>query len=565
MQQSLLTLLSRTRWAFGFVLCLNWHLTAIAQSDLRPIEQPIGILNLSSIENGLKELGQMFTLAGRSDMIDVINSYLSTDQIRNLEGIDRARSMGLMVFLGSRLPPDPVPVAYFPISDEAAFLANLRRAGADVIEEADGMYLLGTSKENGSQLRFRDGYALIAAKPGSTFLDDFRTPDPAQLTKNISTRYDLSLTLSLRSIPPLMKQVFATFFTQQSAAQLQQRDTESDAAYQARRAGGLSTLKWIEQCLRDGEEVVIGVDSTEDGRRAVFEFSIDATENSEFAKCLTGIAGAPSIFTPLLKEKHPLQISMSWNADPREKTAMLGFLEAIRLELQHKLSGTGHSAVDRVVETLQATVNAGHIDALIQFIPVGDKEFVLLAGVKVLGAESLSGQLQELVRVISEKTSEVSAEYHVHQHEQTSFNRLRTKEEDRNAPQVFGGRPDIYWGVGDNILWLGVGGNQMLSAFDSAIDSLTAPRAAAGTVSSAPFQLIFRAVPWMKVTETESMGSRRRERRELLESSLKPEDDALRLEVRPSESGVRVTFRFDEGFVRLLGTTLSEVYDRSQL
>ncbi|HWL10451.1 MAG TPA: hypothetical protein VNQ76_18750 [Planctomicrobium sp.] len=534
------------------------------ETKRKPVAQPIGLVNVSSIDKSLQEIAQMFRITGRSDMMDVVNGFLDNENVRNFPGVDRTRPLGYMFFLGSDLPPRPIPVVYFGVTDEAQVVEQIKAVGGDIAEAGEGVYNLGTSKENYSQLHFRKGYAYLCGDPGSTFLEDYEIPEVETLVGKLSARYDLAGSINLRGIPPLMKQVFATFFSQQSAAQLQQRDHESDASYQARRASGLSTLQAIEQLIRDGEEIIIGVDSTEDGRRAVLEVSIDAAQNSEYAKYLHGIAGAPSAFTPLLREKHPLQISMSWNADSREKTAMLGFLEAFRLEMKGKLNESAQSSVDGLVQTLQATVNNGHIDSVIQFIPVKDKKFVLLAAVKVVGGQALEGHLREFSRGITEANSSVQFDLNLHQHEQVTFSRIRSKP-GRNERRIFGEKADVYWGVGNNTLWLGLGGDDMLATFDSAIDSMTAPKTSGNTVTATPFQLIFRALPWLEVTETGKEKGRSLERRELIQSALSPEDDALRVEVRPSDSGVRVTFRFDESFVRLLGSAFADLYDRSQL
>ncbi len=533
-------------------------------AEPKPLQQPIGLINFSSLEKSLNEIGQMFKVTGRSDMIEVIDAWIAGNDVRNFQGVDRTRPIGVMFFLSTDLPPRPLPVTYTPVSDEAKIVEAWRLAGMHVVDNGEGAYQLGPVKDNSIPIRFRDGYAYMCLTLGSTFLDDNEIPSPEKLAAKLSSRYDVAASINLRGIPPLMKQVFATFFSQQSAAQLQQRDHESDASYQARRAGGLNALQAIEQIIRDGEEIVVGLDSTEDGRKAVLEVSIDAAPNSEYAKFLASIAGAPSTFTPLVRDKHPLQMLLSWNADQREKTAMLGYLEAIRLELQGKVSEAGQASIDGLIQTLQATVNDGHIDAIVQFIPVKDKKFVLLLGWKVKGSETLNGQFRNVARVIQEAKPNAQIDLDIREYQGTNFHRVKFSSPSSGGKRIFGANPALYWGVGDNILWVGIGSDDMVTAFESAIDSLSAPRTT-GRATAAPFQLIFRALPWLQITETGKEGEKMRERRELAQTAIKPEDDALRVEVRPSDTGVRVTFRFDESFVRLLGIFLADRYDRSQL
>jgi hypothetical protein len=49
----------------------------------------------------------------------------------------------------------------------------------------------------------------------------------------------------------------------------------------------------------------------------------------------------------------------------------------------------------------------------------------------------------------------------------------------------------------------------------------------------------------------------------LAKESFKPEDDAARIIVRPTESGLRTRIQLDEGFVRWLGMTLAKQIDSS--
>jgi hypothetical protein len=78
---------------------------------------------------------------------------------------------------------------------------------------------------------------------GEEFLHGQSIPDPEVTTRALAERYDVAISIDLRGIPPLIRQVFGSFFTQQSAAQMQQRDHESEASYQLRRARAIGSLQ----------------------------------------------------------------------------------------------------------------------------------------------------------------------------------------------------------------------------------------------------------------------------------------------------------------------------------
>lgn len=548
------------RFLLAFILLCS---TAVAQDAVvRPTIEPIAIWNFGSVTRGLNDLTRMFEIAGRPDMSEVILGFIGSTA-GDLKGIDRERNIGIMIFLGTGLPPRPVFVPFLPVEKEDEFVATLQLTGQPISPKSEGRYVIGKPDTPESQFMFQDKYALFVDGT-SEFFDEVTIPDPDKVVGALGSRYDVSFSVILRSIPPLMRGVFGSYLAQQSAAQMQQRDHESDASYQARRAGGLSSIQFVEQLIKDGEELTIGVDSAEDGRKAVLELKIDAADNSQFAKYLASVSGTPSIFTPLLGDRHPLQISASWNADKREQTALNGYLEAGRLGLNSKLPADSTASVDSLFKTLQSTVDAGHIDMIAQFIPYRDNEFVLLYGLKVVGAETLESAIRDAALTLAEHSEKVQIEMDVHQYNSVKFSRLRLGAPPANVQKIYGGAPDIYFAVSNNVLWIGLGCGGTLPSLESAIDKMETNRAAAGTTSSAPFQLILRTVPWLKITG-EGKSPREARRLEAMNGAMKPEDDALRIEVRPTDSGCRVTCRFDEGFVRLLGQIIASRYDQSQL
>ncbi|SFI00710.1 hypothetical protein [Planctomicrobium piriforme] len=526
-----------------------------------PLLQPIAMVNFASAERSLTDIGNMFEVSGRPDMMEMIQGVLG-DKVGNLKGLDRTRPLGFMVFLEHDLPPRPRTMIYLPVENEDDLIATLRLGPVGITKTGDHTYEIeNPGEKKKAPLLVENGYAYLLPN-GDSFLEEQKIPNPADVAQRLTARYDVAVSVNLRGIPPLIKTVFANFFSQQTAAQMQQRDHESDASYQARKARGLSSLQWIEQLIRDGEEVTLGLDSTEDGRRAVLELNIDAVPESEFAKYLTGIAGAPTYFAPLLGEEHPLQISASWIVDQREKDALKGYVEAMRLGLRSQIPETAGPTVDRLTETLQATVEQGHIDGILQFLPQREQEFVLIGGLRVVGGETLGTSLRDVAAALAETNEEFEVDLDTHQFQNATLSRLHGTKANPGLARIYGGQPDLYFGVGGNVLWLGLGCGGTLPAIDAAI-AATSKQAPAEINSSAPFSLVLRAVPWLNLPA--QGGNRAAARRELMQTALQPEKDALKVEIRPTDTGGRVTFRFDEGFVRLLGLTLAQAYDRSQL
>lgn len=565
-------------WLLTF--CLGWGLfgTSFIQAQDQPSADPdtpelvpVLIFNIAGTERSLNDISNMFQIAGRPDMMEVIQGFLGR-KAGDLQGLDRARSLGYMLFLEPTLPPRPRMVIYLPVSNEDDLINTLRLGPVPITETGEHTYELENRGRRGkTPLIVQGNYAFILPT-GQGFLKGETFPDPAEICSPLAARYDLSLTVRLRGIPPLIREVFNTMISQQFTAQLQQRDNERDDAYEARRARGTSVMKYLQQLIRDGEEVTIGLDSTQDGRRAVLEATTEARPDSEFARYLTGIAGKQSFFAPLLQEAHPLQFSVSWQMDAREREAALGYLKAFRLSLNHDFhqskesapaaEQTSPSAMDDFVTGLEATVQQSHVDAIIQFIKRPGNELVLLGGVKVVGSQTVGRSLQRMLSEIRNNKTELDIQLEAHQFQGVTLHKIPVPHAGQKLIQVYGRAPDLYIGTGQGILWFAFGGNDTLKVLDESVETAINAPPRPDVAATAPFQAIFHASAWLKYLDDDVQND---PKGALLYEILTPSNDSLRLEVTTAESGARASLRFDEGFVSLLGAVLAQLYDQTQL
>jgi hypothetical protein len=513
----------------------------------------------------------MFQLSGRPDMTEMIQSFLGS-KADDLKGLDRTRPLGVMIFLEDSLPPVPVQMIYLPVQNEADLIGTLRLGGEMIRQTGEHDYELGAEKSgNPVRIRVEQGYAFVLPM-GDEFLHGQSIPDPEVTTRGLSERYDVAISFDLRGIPPLIRNVFGSFFTQQSAAQMQQRDHESDASYQLRRAQAIGSLQWMEQLIRDGELVTLGLDSVADGRRAALELTIQAVPDSPFAKTLTGMSGKSSSFSALLQDRDPLQISASWMLDKREKESLTALLQSARFELNTKVTEAAQPAVKELIDIAQATVDHGHIDGMLKLHAYREQEFVLLAGLQVQGSEALGGALRSVATAMSEQNPDLKWSADAHRAQEISFMKLQLSRPSNGLKRICGGTPDLYFGTGRGTCWMALGCGGVPATLDHAVEAVRRDRSQASlpatattaptTTTTAPFSLVVHAASWLKLP---ARRERNEARLEAFREAVSPEIDSVRLEITPQENGVRTTLRFEEGFVRLLGMQLAELYDRTQL
>ena len=522
--------------------------------------KPILIINQGSIERVLTEVGSMFEVAGRPDMNEVIAGFLG-NQLGDLKGIDRTRPIGTMVFLTNDLPPRPAPMFFLPVDnlDDLLKTAELGPIKPKRVEGSDNRFEFSGRRRGAMHGLVQDDYAFITRNES---LLDAELPDPKQLTAGLAAKYDLSLSIQIQNIAPGIRDLFITLMRSNAEAQLQQRDDESEASHKLRRANGLNLLDLGEQLLRDGKQLTLGLDSSHDGHQAVVELNIEAEPESEFSRFMKNISGKTTHFEPLLSEYAPLSLSLSWQTDERERKALNGNIDALEAVMLERLDETAHAPAGKMIEALRSTVKQEHIDAIFQFIPQEDRKFVLVGGLKMMGSASFGAALPQVLNAVGQLEGIDSMDLNIDEHQSVILHRLRGKNASPEDKRIYGGHPDVYLGAGNGIFWIGLGGDAVINELNAATDLLLETKPELRPGSTAPFQLIFRMLPWLDLPERENAGPFERE---IAGDAMASGQDGFRIEVRPSENGGIIRAQFDEGFVHLIGLVLATQYDRSQL
>ena len=532
-----------------------------------PPPLPFAVVNASSVDRLLTDVQYVFDLVERPELMDLVTDLLGN--IKNLEGMDRTKPFGAMFFLDSGLPPTPFPVMYLPVEDEQKLLNTLtfrdnrwKQSGADQTRYDQ------ISRPN-LHLKFVDGYAFICRQ--SDWILDEPLPEPVAYNETLTSRYDVAAAARIGSIPQGIRQVFVGFFRASSEAELQQRDNESDVAYRMRRANGLQVLEFIEQLLLEGDQLTLGLDASSDARSAVVEFSMDAQPDSDFAKYLTDVSGTASMFHALADDTQPLTIAATMKLNERDQKAYREFVDIARDELTREISENEPDlpvgAVERMFDAVDATLLDGQIDVTLQFVAPEPDRFVILAVAKLVGARTAESGFTELMTALKARPdTDGTIDLNVASHAGVTFHRLAGDNASNNDVRLFGGPPTVYVGASDLAVWLAIGQDQM-TELKRAIDLVRESAArAAPRVSGSPWRVTIRLNRWMQLEANDRGGRGPSVPRQIAEEAFAHgDDDALRLDVRPTEHGARIRVQFDEGFLRFIGLVVGRQVDQSQL
>jgi hypothetical protein len=369
----------------------------------------------------------------------------------------------------------------------------------------------------------------------------------------------------IQNINETIRNVFVTFLEAQAQAELQQRDGEPEAEYLMRRANGVSTLEFLTQLLKEGDQIILGIDASAEQRTGVLELNIDAVPGSEFASLMANMAGTPTSFAPLLNDGAPFSMSGAWKMAERDQTAARDMLAGAQLSIaenEPEMSVEG-GPMDRLFDSLLATVEDGQIDFFAQFASPSPQKFALIGGARVVGGQTLGTAVYDILTVLQERDEFETIELNVASHQGVNIHRIQGRNTSPEDLRIYGGRPSFYLGTSSRYVWFAYGSEEALDTLRNAIDRMaTATPEERNATSLAPFQLVFHVSPWLDLPQPEDPSEGRQQFRALTEQAFESDNDALRVESRPTENGVRLRVQVDEGFLKLMALGISTLIDQ---
>ena len=568
------TLSRSLRFAFvivvaGSCLVTGAGSTALAQSDAsNESDYPLVLINSASVQRLRDNAGFMFQMAQQQNKVDGLDPWMEST-LKDLKGIDRDRPFGMMLYLAPGLIGAPVGISYIPVTNLDEALTTLAY-GTGTIAPVDGK----TGRHEisyGGQFKIRTlhrgGYVFLVGPDGAEDALDRNFPDPAKLSARLSSQYDIAISLLIKSIPPGIKLLFVEFLKNQSQAEFQQKDGEPESAYRLRRANGESWLELVDKVVNQGEELTIGGRMDPQERRAHIDFEIAGTSDSKLAKFFQDMAGKRTYFGNLLQNPATLTMSISWLLDAKQKGLFTQFFEVAKKEISERADKDGVAGVSPVIDpifkALLASAEAGHIDGFVQLTGEEPGKFALIGGTKLTASRNLPTQISELLQFAKdnpngneligklELATDAIDSYPVH--------RIQLNPPDKPGQKMFGETSHLYLYVTPQAVWFSFGGDAALATMKEAIAQAALPQDPMQNRNRVPFQFVTHAKNLLTVASEET--PRQVSFNENARASFESENDAMRLDVRPTDSGVRLRVEFQEGFIALMGRGISKGID----
>lgn len=551
-----------------------------SQSVEALLPKPVIVVNVASVERILQDIDFIFELAERPEIAEIASASLAN--VNDLEGLDQNRNLGFELYLKTGLLPQPVFIPYYPVSKISSFIETFQSIlpGFMNAEERrpgeEGMYVVEAG-DSAFYFRIEDKYAHQFHQRGDAALDleVFEThqfKDPAQQYQQLTTQFDAAVQLDMSSIPELMRTTFLGFFRTAIETQLQQRDGESNAAYELRRMSGKQNLENIEYFLNEAQQLTLGAHINKEQKQGIVDLLIKARPNSDLARSMKNLPGQASYFSVVTaRETLPLAASVSMIIPRRDRKTYLNYLNYFETQLSEKLLTADErlqqtNSIQQFFAPVKSQVNKGHLDAFVQLVSTPSKKFALIGGIKVAPSSNLPAALLDMVNRV-EKNPDNKARIFTNAETVQGIGLHQLQPDVKNADdrqrRFLGGVPSLYVGADSEVIWFAMGTEIAVAALNEAIERIhTATPEERKVQRTAPFQFEFHIKPWLQLfSEAEISES---EIMKILDGIFTSENDLVLITTQPTETGVRSRFQFDEGYLKLLGVSIGKQFDRNQ-
>jgi hypothetical protein len=550
------------RFAVLAIVCALFGFSSVAvaaDSSSSDIDYPLVVFNVASMQRLRDNAGLMFESAERADMTDVVDQW-TVDTLKETKGLDRNRPFGMMMYMNAESLIRPIGISYLPVTDLEEALETLAY-GRGTITQVDGKsnhHEIQYSENFKIRTLYRNHYLFMVGPDGNDSSLDYNFPDPEKLTTKLSAQYDIAVSFLIKSIPIGLKTIVLAGVKSQLLADLQQRDDEPESVYRMRRASGEGWVELLDEVVNQGEELTIGGKLDPETRVGRIDVEVAGTNDSKLAKLFQNMTGKRTYFGNLLANPATFTMSTSWQLEENQRKLLVTYFEAAQRDIEKKADKDATADLGAIVEpilkTFMTTADAGLLDAFAQLNGLGQGNFVLIGGVKLSTSKRLPQQVADFVGYLKDNPNDNEAlenmELAAESIDSFPVHRIPVTVPG-DGQRLFGESADFYVYASPQALWFAFGGETTMDTLRESVATVALPQAPQQGRNRVPFQFVTHAKNWLTVADTENPA--RAGFNERAEASFASDNDAMTVEVRPTDRGLRLRFEFESGFLSLMG------------
>ena len=286
-------------------------------------------------------------------------------------------------------------VICIPVKDREQLLASLRelmqhqRDNLIEVESQPGWYT--ASKDTDTRLGFVGTYLMVVAHEGRVKNFDRNYPDFGRLARTSLGKNGFVYSLYRKGLPALVRDGLAPAFKLAYEAQFQRQDNEPELNFRLRTMFGSLQIELLDMMISHVDEFRIAGHVDSRTRTIHVEPELVGPRDGKFAKFCNGIVGKSNPFASLAADDAIFAVTTSF---PLPQKAWKPVADALHGHAQL----ISHAETAAVVRVIARTIESGQIDLYAHSPTSHDGLFA----VKVAGGSAFPEQLQQLIATLSQ-------------------------------------------------------------------------------------------------------------------------------------------------------------------
>jgi hypothetical protein len=523
-------------------------LRAVAQADAQG-KPPAVVVSLASYDKMMADLRYGGDVAGASQYIGLLQFFAGA----YTQAIDTTRPGGVLIDFDG---PMPVVTAFLPVK-------SLQRLLDQVADQ------IGPARDVGNGVKQLDGPQPLFAKESGGFAFITNSQDnlvnlpanPVALLAGADGRYDLAVTVNVRSIPQdlrtmAIEQMREGFESQMEMQRLLAEDeADSEMQEQISRNAIESMVKLVEQ----SDQISLGWAIDAKTQSTYLDITMTAVDGTELAQQMALMEDAKTSFAGLLtKAAMNMGISSRMSAQDQQQAIMT--LDAVVAKARSEIDvdddladdarGAAKQMLERFADIAKATVHEGVIDGGAKLMTQGDS-LQLLAGMRVADGAEVEQAVKMLIDLAKDEPDFPEVKLNALQHQGVNFHTASLPVDDDGARRVFGDKLDVVLGTGPKSVYLAFGPGSV-DLLKQAIDqSVQQPNK-----ETLPTQIAVSMTPLLR------FGAQLEPENETLKQLLDAVErsqgkDQVTLTVQPVPRGFTYRLDVQEGVLRMIGAAVT--------
>eukprot|EP00913_Durusdinium_trenchii_P028317 g26545.t1 len=345
-------------------------------------EQPFFVINVAGVNRLLTDIEFVSRTAQHPEWSASVRAALALTG--ELKGIDRTRPAGIMAFINPGEAPEPVAIAYVPVTSTKLLRQTLSQISTLKLSDAAdqrGRYTLKTADRT-FWLKFEHRYALIARQPESLVR---RIDDPAKQFSRLTSAYDIALRINFSAVPVGMKTMIVDYVRAAVDDKSTKRAGESQEQFQLRMAIAEWGLETLHRIARDGDRFTAGWQLSEKQRQAKLDLQFRALPKTVLARRLSVMSSAVNAFPAGKLDSSPASIAASWKLSGSEQRILTRVVDETerRLHLGGDRRKNQPNPFEALLGCIRQTIDHSHINAFVRILGTSQKERVLAGAIRI--------------------------------------------------------------------------------------------------------------------------------------------------------------------------------------